>query len=880
VVGREGRWTVSQLTHVPALVSQRWSARDVPGDAVPRREAVAHVRETLAAGRSAVIVGEAGVGKTHLVTSVLARLRHVDESGVGEHPVVTLSASGRDDIPLAALEPLLGDDGLLTLGSFARTTEALAASLERRGPVVLRVEDAHLLDDASARALAWLVRQRDVVLVATLRSAALPGSPWFSLWRDGAVERVDVAPFTRAEVERWLGAALGGPVAPDAVRRLWHATGGNAFHLAETVRAERASGTLRIAGGAWTWDGRATPGPRLLDLVAHEVDLLTAAGRAALEVAALAGPIPLSLYLDEVPRAALDELVRHGLVALAPCRSTSGGSEVVVDVPHGLYAEALSAVVPRARRRALVERFLVLPGAPRRGEALVRMVTLALGTGVDVPHHKLLGAVDAAFALGRPQTVVDLVTSALVHRPADDERRPELLLHRADAWWHLDRGLRALQDLDELDAALHAHPVLTDPLARVLVAAAAMRAGVVHHRADDVAAAVAVLDAARDRLVVAGAHPDRLTSLEVARLARLGYGGEVSALDAALAALASPVDVDGAVRLASPTAVGLTQVGRFAAAADVVRRYEAPARLRADRYRWGAGEIGVAAFLAALLAGDVDAARAVATRAEADADADADVPPPLDGVAGHVSLGLLAMADGAWSQACVELHAANARLARGDLSGVGAFSHAAGALATAANGSGLEARALLASAGALPLRSAAVLGFEVRLMRVDTLGWLRDERAVPEAAALAASARERGLARIELEALHRLLERTRTTLDRAAVARVAELGSVVEGPRAAAITARVAALACGDQDLARIAERELNRCGLWLPPVAVPIALTPREGEIAALAAGGMTSRAIANRLTLSVRTVDSHLARVFAKTGVHSREELASALR
>ena len=83
-----------------------------------------------------------------------------------------------------------------------------------------------------------------------------------------------------------------------------------------------------------------------------------------------------------------------------------------------------------------------------------------------------------------------------------------------------------------------------------------------------------------------------------------------------------------------------------------------------------------------------------------------------------------------------------------------------------------------------------------------------------------------------------------------------------------------------DVDLTRIAERDLNRCGLWLPPLEPPVALTPREREIASLAAGGMTSRAIAARLTLSVRTVDSHLARVFSKTGVHSREGLVAVLR
>ena len=53
--------------------------------------------------------------------------------------------------------------------------------------------------------------------------------------------------------------------------------------------------------------------------------------------------------------------------------------------------------------------------------------------------------------------------------------------------------------------------------------------------------------------------------------------------------------------------------------------------------------------------------------------------------------------------------------------------------------------------------------------------------------------------------------------------------------------------------------------------------LTAREREIAGLAAVGFSSRAIADRLTLSVRTVDSHLSRVFTKLNVRGRQELGS---
>ncbi|WP_055550246.1 helix-turn-helix transcriptional regulator [Streptomyces kanamyceticus] len=71
------------------------------------------------------------------------------------------------------------------------------------------------------------------------------------------------------------------------------------------------------------------------------------------------------------------------------------------------------------------------------------------------------------------------------------------------------------------------------------------------------------------------------------------------------------------------------------------------------------------------------------------------------------------------------------------------------------------------------------------------------------------------------------------------------------------------------------------------PPGAVPgtalaaldalDALTPRESEISALVAEGLTNQAVAARLCLSTRTVESHVARVYRKTGVTSRAALAS---
>jgi DNA-binding NarL/FixJ family response regulator len=56
--------------------------------------------------------------------------------------------------------------------------------------------------------------------------------------------------------------------------------------------------------------------------------------------------------------------------------------------------------------------------------------------------------------------------------------------------------------------------------------------------------------------------------------------------------------------------------------------------------------------------------------------------------------------------------------------------------------------------------------------------------------------------------------------------------------------------------------------------------LTRREHEVAALAAGGLSNRAIADRLSLSVRTVEHHLQHTYDKLGVSDRGQLEDIVR
>jgi DNA-binding CsgD family transcriptional regulator len=62
--------------------------------------------------------------------------------------------------------------------------------------------------------------------------------------------------------------------------------------------------------------------------------------------------------------------------------------------------------------------------------------------------------------------------------------------------------------------------------------------------------------------------------------------------------------------------------------------------------------------------------------------------------------------------------------------------------------------------------------------------------------------------------------------------------------------------------------------------VAQPPPITDREREIVRLAAAGLSNRQIAERLSVSVRTVEGHIYRIFAKLGIERREQLTHLVR
>jgi DNA-binding CsgD family transcriptional regulator len=126
--------------------------------------------------------------------------------------------------------------------------------------------------------------------------------------------------------------------------------------------------------------------------------------------------------------------------------------------------------------------------------------------------------------------------------------------------------------------------------------------------------------------------------------------------------------------------------------------------------------------------------------------------------------------------------------------------------------------------------------------------------------------------------------------DGAALLEAAERFAAADSLLVAAEAADAAAVAYRDGGRPASARAASARATLWLascegarPPTMLVIpesaGLTPREREIALLAAGGASSREIAGRLVISVRTVDNHLQNAFRKLGVARRQDLSRVL-
>jgi DNA-binding CsgD family transcriptional regulator len=113
--------------------------------------------------------------------------------------------------------------------------------------------------------------------------------------------------------------------------------------------------------------------------------------------------------------------------------------------------------------------------------------------------------------------------------------------------------------------------------------------------------------------------------------------------------------------------------------------------------------------------------------------------------------------------------------------------------------------------------------------------------------------------------------------------RMGDIVAAVDAAAYAAMTYRRQNLRGSAFGCSTRAEQLAEQCGGACTPALLQaveqLPLTLREREIAILVGQGLSNRAIAARLSLSVRTVEGHVYRAMVKTGADSRDELAAML-
>lgn len=200
---------------------------------VGRQRELAGIRETLEEGLPLIISGDPGIGKSHLLQEVAARLREegtqvlrgrayeldamrpyapwIDALRSLPTPATSLPASRRQE--LAALLPELGP-ATEEAGDRNRLFDAVAQwliDMARHGPAqVVILDDLQWFDEASAALLHYLIHGTDGYPIAFLlatRGGELACNPAaqrlvHSLCRDHALRGLTVAPLSAAETAR------------------------------------------------------------------------------------------------------------------------------------------------------------------------------------------------------------------------------------------------------------------------------------------------------------------------------------------------------------------------------------------------------------------------------------------------------------------------------------------------------------------------------------------------------------------------------------------------------------------------------------------------------------------------------------------------------
>ncbi len=833
-----------------------------------------------------VLAGSPGAGKSTLLDAAATR---AEEQGF---EVIRLHANrATSTIPLLVFSTLLGrGDESATVERFVAVRYALRDRSQQR-PLMLVIDDAHHLDDASAALIAQLARELTAFMIASVRTAEPTPEPIAALWTQGIAQRIDLRPLTREAATDVAGSVLGGLVDPALEAEVWRRAAGNPLHIRELILGSRAAGSIALVGDVWSRTGELVTSDALTDLVGHRVSLLSPLEQAALCAVALAEPAGVPLIERVADPGALVSLEEAGLVKVRQDRR-----RLVVSIVHPLYGDVVRTMTSQLRvrqmRRALAK--AVSEWGQRRLDDLIQVATWRLDAQdidpalfangafealrrqdidlaerlAEAAHEAHPGELSArALAmtrhlLGRHEDALAVLDVACAYPDlsAADLSRIKLLqgLVLARGKGDYEAGIAALTQIgdgatDRVRGRAHAMMALisllqgraTDGLisAERLIAAGATEAEAYTALVGSLAVNGRPAQARRvaDEYVVAHGEPDPRSLFFDFRWVALIESGQAvemeSELDLAWDTAVEVGDRHRQARLALAFGHVHVDTGRLSAAMAWFERSAALSRSVGERFgvRWAlCGRLLAAGQLGDLVAADA----ASAGLAEVPGH-----PAELFELYGRRGAAWHTFARGHTTQAVNDLLALARRLAD-----EGCINHAVRALVDAAR-MGEPAKAL-----------EVMSSLDVEL----------DGELLPCCVDFVSALAARNPAR---------LADTSTRFERVGYGGLAI---------AAAAAARDAYAKDGAKRDASTWDREVKRLSLASgagPALMFTAAdsaspLTRREREIAHLVANGHTSREVADACFLSARTVENHLARIYDKLGVRSRSELSDALR
>jgi DNA-binding CsgD family transcriptional regulator len=834
----------------------------------------------------AVLTGEAGVGKSTLLASAVSKAQNE-----GFVVVQLFGSRATSTLPLHAFSSFLAqgaDDQ--SIERFLAVRRALTDHSGGR-PVLVAVDDAHLLDDSSAVLVSQLARELAIFLLCSVRTGEPTPEPISSLWVQGSATLIHVGPLTREFVGEPASAALGGPISTELESELWKRTGGNPLHARELSLGSLASGSIREINGVWNMVGPLATSTALVDLVRQRLSSLNEDEQHALCCVALSEPAGIGLLEAVTSGDSLIKLEETGLVRVFQDRRRT-----MVRLTHPLYGEVVRSQTSQLRarkiRRTLAE--TVLGFNARRRDDTLAVASWQLDAGDVHP----VGFANAAFdAIHRHDTDLAERLASAAH-----DHEPSSLSGRALAMTRHLLG-RHTEALAVLAAPLAQAEPQSAEWARIGFLDGLIRARGV----GDYPGALVVLDLVANSQTSIKTRDRAEAMIALIQLLQ-GDAGE-SCRRAEQLVKAGTAEAEAFTAYVGAVAAG----GHPAQALGIVDEFLArnpetnPQSLFPD-FHW----------VALLDAGALDTTSyEVAAAWENATDLSDQHRQARSALAyGHV---LLDRGQSASARQWFETSAGFFRLI-GERFGE-RWALSGRLLASAYLGDTADAEVTVSLLDAIPSHPAAF--FEVYGKR--GMAWLRAARGEPTQAredllVLAASLRASGCVS---HALRALLDVARLGDPRTAAKVVAEFEDQLDGlalptfvtfVKALAESSTPALISSADQlaqlgysalaaEAASAARDSLARDGrvrdaagwarrasdllstieggvtpLFIVVEAV-VPLTRREREIAAFVAAGRTSREVADSCFLSVRTVETHLARVYDKLGVRTRSELADAL-